>query len=110
MNKVFIGSKRPEALFITFNCLRNVESTNSMENIMILVFDKASRRGADNTEYAGLEISVYSRIASLFSRQIAIGNGGPMLALESMGAKRYFRCHSFNIALKYKQLASKSLV
>ena len=34
---------------------------------------------AGYTEYAGLEISVYSCIASLFSRQIAIGNGGPVL-------------------------------
>ena len=55
------------------------------------------------TEYAGLEIPVNSRIASLFSRQIAIGNGGPVLALESMGPKQYFRCHSFNITLKYKE-------
>ena len=31
-----------------FNHLRNVESTKSKENIMILIFDKASRRGADN--------------------------------------------------------------
>ena len=45
------------------------------------------------TDYAGLEISVNSRIASPFSRQIAIGNAGPATALESMGAKRYFRCH-----------------
>ena len=55
------------------------------------------------TEYAGLEISVISRIAPPFWRQIAIGNAGPSLALESMGAKRYFRCHSLNIALIYKQ-------
>ena len=55
------------------------------------------------TDYAGLEISVNSRIASLFSRQIANVNAGPVLALESRGAKRYFRCHSLNIALKYKQ-------
>ena len=53
------------------------------------------------TEYAGLEISVIARIASPFSRQIANVNGGPILALESMGAKQYFRCFSFNIALKY---------
>ena len=43
-----------------------------------------------------------SHIASLFSRQIANVNAGPVLALESMGAKKYFRCHSLNIALKYK--------
>ena len=48
MGKVFIVSKRPEALFITFNHLRNFESTRSKENFMILIFDKASRRGADN--------------------------------------------------------------
>ena len=35
----------------------------------------------------GLEFPVNSRIASLFSRQIAIGNAGSILALESMGAK-----------------------
>ena len=40
-----------------------------------------------NTDYAGLEISVISHIASLFSRQIANVNAGPILALESMGAK-----------------------
>ena len=40
------------------------------------------------TDYAGPEISVNSRIASLFSQQIAIGNAGPVLALESMGAKQ----------------------
>ena len=48
MSKVFLVSNRPETLFITFNHLRNVESTKSKENIMILIFDKASRRGADN--------------------------------------------------------------
>ena len=48
ISKVFKASKRPEALFITFNHLRNVESTKSKENIMILIFEKASRRGADN--------------------------------------------------------------
>ena len=41
--------------------------------------------------------------SSLFSRQIAIGNAGPILALESMGAKQTFRCHSVNIGLMYKQ-------
>ena len=50
MTKVdlFIVSKRPEALIINCNHLRNVESTKSKENFMILIFDKASRRGADN--------------------------------------------------------------
>ena len=55
------------------------------------------------TDHAGLEISVISRIASLFSRQIANVNAGPILALESMGAKRTFRCHVLNIGLMYKQ-------
>ena len=55
------------------------------------------------TDHAGLEISVNLPIASPFSRQIAIGNAGPILALESMGAKPTFRCHILNIALKYKQ-------
>ena len=35
--------------------------------------------------------------------QIAIGNAGPILALESMGAKQTFHCHSVNIGLMYKQ-------
>ena len=50
------------------------------------------------TDHAGPEISVNSRIASSFSRQIAIGKAGPTSALEPMGAKRPFRCNSFNIA------------
>ena len=62
------------------------------------------------TEYAGLDIAVILCIASPFSRQIVIGNAGPSLALESMGAKPTFGCHSFNIALKYKQSARKSFV
>ena len=53
------------------------------------------------TEYAGLKISVNSRIAWPFSRQIAIGNAGPTSALESMGAKQSFRCCSLNIGLMY---------
>ena len=36
------------------------------------------------TDHAGPEISVNSRITSTFSRQIAMGNAGPILALESM--------------------------
>ena len=55
------------------------------------------------TEYAGLKISVNSHIASPFSRQIANGNAGPSSALESMGAKRSFRCHLLNIGPSYKQ-------
>ena len=55
------------------------------------------------SDFAGLEISVNSSIASLFSRQIANVNAGPVLALESIGAKRYFRCHLLNIAPIYKQ-------
>ena len=31
-----------------FQPFRNVETTSSMENIMILIFNKPSRRGADN--------------------------------------------------------------
>ena len=54
------------------------------------------------TDYAGPEISVNSRIASPFSRQIAIGNAGPTSALDSMGPKPTFRCHSFNIGPSYK--------
>ena len=42
-------------------------------------------------------------IASPLSQQIVKVNADPSLALMPMGAKRYFRCHSFNIALKYKQ-------
>ena len=53
--------------------------------------------------YAGLEIAVILVIASLFSRQIAIGNAGPTSALESMGAEQQFRCNFLNIALIYKQ-------
>ena len=41
------------------------------------------------TDHAGLEIPVDLRIASSFSRQIAIGNAGPSLALES-GSKTNF--------------------
>ena len=63
----------------------------------------AGPRKGPYTDYAGLEISVISCIASLFSLLIANVNAGPVLALESMGAKQYFRCHSLNIALKYKQ-------
>ena len=48
-------------------------------------------------------MSVNSRIAPPFSRQIANVNAGPVLALESMGVKQYFRCHYFDMALKYKQ-------
>ena len=48
ISKVVIESKRPEALFMTFTHLRNVERTSSIENIMVLIFDKPSRRGADN--------------------------------------------------------------
>ena len=39
---------------------------------------------------------------TVFSRQIANVSAGPVLASESFGAKRYFRCNSLNIALKYK--------
>ena len=43
------------------------------------------------TDHVGLEIPVNSGITSLFSWQIAIGNAGPILALESMRAKQTFR-------------------
>ena len=55
------------------------------------------------TEYAGPEISVHLCIASSFSRQIVKANAGPISTLESMGAKRNFRCNFLNIALIYKQ-------
>ena len=55
------------------------------------------------TDHAGLEIPVNSRIASPFSRQIAISNAGPSTALESMGAKPTFCCNFLNIGPSYKQ-------
>ena len=55
------------------------------------------------TDYAGLEIPVDLCIASPFSRQIAIGNAGPISALESMGPNQTFRCHFLNIGPSYKQ-------
>ena len=55
------------------------------------------------TDHAGLEIPVNLRIVTLFSQQIAIGNAGPILALESVVAKQTFCCHSVNIGLMYKQ-------
>ena len=54
------------------------------------------------TDHAALEIPVNSRITSPFSRQIANGNAGPTSALESVGAKRSFRCHLLNIGPSYK--------
>ena len=56
------------------------------------------------------KFSGISSMSSLFSLQIANVNAGPVLALESMGAKQYFRCHSLNIALKYKQYARTKFV
>ena len=44
------------------------------------------------TEDAGLKIPIGLCIASPFSRQIAIGNAGPVSALESMEGKPTFRC------------------
>ena len=55
------------------------------------------------TDHAGLEISVHLRIAWPFPWQIAIGNTGPISALESMGTKPTFRCHFLNIGPSYKQ-------
>ena len=48
------------------------------------------------TNHVGLGISVISRIASPFSRQIAIGNAGPVSALESMVGMSHenFKCRS----------------
>ena len=54
-------------------------------------------------DYAGLEMSVNSRIVSPFSQQIAIDNVGPTSALESMWAKRPIRYNFLNIAPIYKQ-------
>ena len=54
-------------------------------------------------DHAGPEISVNLCIASLFSRQIAIGNAGPTSALESVGAKPTFCCHILNIGAIYQQ-------
>ena len=54
-------------------------------------------------DHVGLEISVILRIASLFSRQIAIGNAGPGSALDSMRPNPTFRCHFLNIGRSYKQ-------
>ena len=54
-------------------------------------------------DYAGLEIYVNSRIAWLFSGQIAIGNAGPTSALKYKGPKPTFRSHFLNIGPRYKQ-------
>ena len=62
-----------------------------------------SDSGKDYTAYAGPEFPVDLSIASPFSQQIANVNAGPILALESMGAKRNFRCNFLKIALIYKQ-------
>ena len=55
------------------------------------------------TDHAGLKISIHLRIAWPFSPQIAVGNAGPILALESMGAKPTFRRSFLNIGPSYKQ-------
>ena len=55
------------------------------------------------TDHAGLEIPVDFSITSPFSRQIVIGNAGPILALKSMGAKPTFHCQFLNIGPSYKQ-------
>ena len=59
------------------------------------------------TDHAGPEIPVHLSIASPFSRQIAIGNAGPILALESMGPKRSFRCHFFNYCSDLQTVSKK---
>ena len=62
--------------------------------IPVVIAQPAYSVGLYPTDHAGLEIYVNSCIAWPFSRQIAIGNAGPTTALESMGAKLSFRCHS----------------
>ena len=51
------------------------------------------------TDSAGLEIPIDLCIASPFSRQKANGNGGPASALDSMGGKLCFCCHSVNVKI-----------
>ena len=69
----------------------------------VRMFDHCAKVPASYTDYAGLRFPVDLCIAALFSRQIAIGNAGPSLALESMGGKPFFRHHFVNIAPIYKQ-------
>ena len=76
---------------------------DNITSVVHIVFQSYLRYFRTYTDHAGLEIPVNSRITSLFSRQIAIGNAGPFLASECMGAKQTFRCHSVNIGLMYKQ-------
>ena len=64
---------------------------------------RAPRVCALYTDHAGPEIPVHLIIAWPFSRQIANGNAGPSLALDSMGPKLSVRCHLLNIAPIYKQ-------
>ena len=47
-SNVSILSHGPETTFRTFNQLKNDKSISSLQNILILIFDKDSRRGADN--------------------------------------------------------------
>ena len=47
----FIILEIPKTIFWTFNKLKNVKSTSSMQNILILIFAKHSTRGADNRAY-----------------------------------------------------------
>ena len=51
------------------------------------------------TDHAGLEIPVDLCIVSPFSWQIAIGNAGPILALDSMGPNPTFRCIALILVL-----------
>ena len=60
-------------------------------------------RGWPYTDYAGPKIPVHLTIASPFSRQIAIDNAGPVLALEPIGPIPFFEYHFVNIAPIYKQ-------
>ena len=61
------------------------------------------------SEYYKPDFPIDLSIASPFStsRQIAIGNAGPTSALESMGPKPTFGCHSLNIGLKYHSKGEK---
>ena len=80
-----------------------MQSTDRFCQEMSIALNVSSTCIRTYTDHAGLNIPVKSRMASLFSQPIVIGNAGPILALESMGAKQSFCCHSVNIGLMYKQ-------
>ena len=69
---------------------------SSMKYCRLGVFRKEyGVRGSRNSRQFMHRVTVFTANTNI--------TAGPVLALESMGAKRYFRCHSLNIALKYKQ-------